>query len=76
MVPAFVLSLITHPLPKFVQSQLEKLGVIYLYPQTGFSEENLKAYLQTPPTGNYGREREGGREDMFFFCHEGGREGG
>ena len=34
-----------------LQSQLEKLGVTFLRPQTGFSKENLKAYLQTPPTG-------------------------
>lgn len=33
------------------QTQLEKLGVIGLYPKTGFSEENLKLYLQSPPLG-------------------------
>jgi nuclear pore complex protein Nup54 len=30
---------------------LEKLGVTGLYPKTGFSEENLKLYLQNPPSG-------------------------
>ena len=35
----------------FFQLQLEKLGVTSLSPKTGFSEENLKAYLKTPPTG-------------------------
>jgi nuclear pore complex protein Nup54 len=33
------------------KANLEKLGVTGLYPKTGFSEENLKLYLQNPPSG-------------------------
>ena len=33
------------------QAYLEKLGVTGLYPKTGFTEENLKLYLQNPPSG-------------------------
>ena len=41
------------PFPSFPPSQphLEKLGVAELYPKTGFSDENLKLYLQNPPPG-------------------------
>lgn len=44
-----------------MQPQLEKLGVVYLYPKTSLSEENLKAYLQTPPTGE---------SDLYCRCTE------
>ena len=36
-----------------LQAQLELLGVTYLCPKEGLSEESLKSYLQTPPTGKY-----------------------
>ena len=35
-----------------VQAELEKLGVVGLYPKTGFNEEHLKLYLENPPAGN------------------------
>ena len=35
------------------QANLEKLGVTGLYPKTGFTEGNLKLYLQNPPSGIY-----------------------
>ena len=51
----------------------------YLYPKTGLSEENLKAYLQTPPAGKLlcvgGREggKEGGsnnrREKLMLYTY-------
>jgi nuclear pore complex protein Nup54 len=33
------------------KANLEKLGVTGLYPKTGFTEGNLKLYLQNPPSG-------------------------
>ena len=34
-----------------LQSQLESIGVVNVYPKTGFSDEELKMYLATPPAG-------------------------
>ena len=34
-----------------LQSQLESIGVVNIYPKTGFSDEELKMYLATPPAG-------------------------
>lgn len=33
------------------KTQLESIGVTLIYPKTGFSEEELKLYLATPPAG-------------------------
>ena len=35
----------------FPQTQLESIGVTNIYPKTGFSEDELKLYLATPPAG-------------------------
>jgi hypothetical protein len=33
------------------KGQLESIGVVGIYPKTGFSDEELKLYLSTPPAG-------------------------
>ena len=42
-----------HHISGISQPHLERLGVTGLYPKTGFSEDNLKLYLQTSPAGEY-----------------------
>ena len=63
-----------------LQSQLESIGVVNVYPKTGFSDEELKMYLATPPAGKsfvhvvfYGRHFVCnsllvGSFDMYMYC--------
>ena len=45
------LSLHTYTPSTSLQAQLQKTGVTHIYPRTGFTDENLKIYLQHPPPG-------------------------